>query len=78
MELDLEEHYKIGFYTAAILQWKKLLRPDKYKVIITSSLRFLVEDKRAKVYGFVIMPNHLHLLWKIALHWRLEEVQRDL
>ncbi len=45
--------------------------------IIVSSLKFLVEEKRAKIYGFVIMPNHLHLLWKIALQWRLEDVQRD-
>ncbi len=54
-----------------------LLKPDKYKEIIKESIRFIVEDKRAKVYGFVIMPNHLHLLWKIELQWRLEEIQRD-
>ncbi len=67
MDLELEEHCKIGFYTATILEWKNLLKPDKYKDVITNSLRFIVEAKRAKIYGFVIMPNHLHLLWKIAL-----------
>ena len=76
MEL-LDEHVKIGFYTATILNWQKLLKPDKYKDIVLGGVRFLAEEQRAKVYGFVIMPNHLHLLWKIENQWRLEEVQRD-
>jgi REP element-mobilizing transposase RayT len=54
-----------------------LLRPDKHKDIIVSSLKFIVEAKRVKVYGYVIMPNHLHMLWKIPLQRKLEEVQRD-
>jgi len=39
-----------------------------------ASLRFLVANKRIKLYGFVIMPNHIHLVWqnralqKIAEH----------
>ena len=67
----------IAFFTATILEWKHLLKPDKYKDIILSSLRFLVEDKRVKVYGFVIMPNHLHLLWKMEPPHKRENVQRD-
>ena len=30
------------FYTATILDWKKLLKPEKYKLIIIESLQFLV------------------------------------
>ena len=51
------------FFTATILEWKKLLRPDKYKDIIVSTLQFLVENKRIRLYAFVIMPNHVHLIW---------------
>jgi len=37
------------FFTASILEWKKLLIPGKYKDIIISSLQFLVENnKRVK------------------------------
>ena len=56
MELELDEHLKIGFYTATILEWKKLLKPDKYKEIVLGSLRFIAEEKRAKIYAFVIIP----------------------
>lgn len=51
------------FYTASILNWQKLLKPDKYKDIIISSLQYLVAQQKIKVFAFVIMPNHIHLIW---------------
>ena len=65
------------FFTATILEWKKLLPPDKYKDIIMDSLRFLVANKRIKLYGFVIMPHHLHLIWQIMDSIKQSDVQRD-
>ena len=53
------------FFTATILEWKHLLANDTYKDIIISSLKFLVNDGRVIIYGFVIMPNHIHLIWQI-------------
>jgi hypothetical protein len=47
------ERHKIGFYTATIYQWKSILGSDKYKEIIIDRLKFLVENRRAKIYGFV-------------------------
>ncbi len=41
------------FFTATILEWKKLLAKDKYKDIIIDSLMFLVLSKHIWVYGFV-------------------------
>lgn len=59
----------IQFYTATILEWNHLLKPDKCKQIIIDSLAFLVKEQRVKVYGFVIMSNHIHLIWQsTALH----------
>ena len=65
------------YFTATNLEWKKLLQPDKYKDIITDSLRFLVEDKRIILYAFVIMINHIHLIWQMRASIDLEAVQRD-
>lgn len=47
------------FFTATNLQWKRLLIKEKYKDIIIDSMRFLVNDKRVIIYGFVIMDNHI-------------------
>ena len=49
------------FYTATILEWKPLLKEDKYKDVLIESLRFLVSEKRITLYAFVIMSNHIHL-----------------
>ena len=64
----------IEFFTATCLNWTKVLEPDEYKKIITDSLQFLVEDRRIGVYGFVIMPNHIHLLWAKQEKWMDKDV----
>lgn len=56
---------EIYFYTATIKDWVTLLFPNKRKDILVSSLRDLVEQKKIVLYGFVIMPNHIHLLWEM-------------
>ena len=58
-------HYP-DFFTATILQWQKLLRPEKYKTTISNSLQFLVQQKRVQIFGFVIMDNHVHIIWRAA------------
>ena len=65
------------FFTATILEWKKLLKPDKYKDIIIDSMRFLVTKQRVIIYGFVIMINHLHIVWQMNSGVKRSDVQRD-
>lgn len=65
------------FFTATCLEWKPLLKPDKYKDILIESLRFLVKNNRVIVYGFVLMQNHIHLIWQLHRGHNREDVQRD-
>ena len=65
------------FFTATNLEWKKLLFRDKYKDIIIGSMRFLVKEKRVIIYGFVIMYNHIHIIWQLQAGRKRDEVQRD-
>ena len=65
------------FLTVTCLEWKALLKEDKFKKIITDSLDFLVKDQRIIVYGFVIMSNHFHLIWQMLGDHKREGVQRD-
>ena len=61
MEIVVEYPY---FFTATILEWKHLLKPDKFKDIIISSLIYMAESNRMKIFGFVIMSNHIHVIWQ--------------
>jgi REP element-mobilizing transposase RayT len=69
--------YYPQFFTATVYEWKHLLKPHKYKQIITSSLQFLTEQNRVKLFCFAIMNNHLHLIWQIQALYKREDVQRD-
>jgi putative transposase len=56
---------KIYFWTATINTWNKLLADDEMKEIIISSLQYLSAKNKIEVYAFVIMPNHVHLVWQM-------------
>jgi len=60
--LDMGDVY---FWTATINNWQHLLKSDDMKLIIMDSLLWLKGKKLITVYGYVIMPNHLHLIWQI-------------
>ena len=63
------------FYTATILNWKKLLKPEKYKMIIVESLQYLVQEKRVVLFGYVLMDNHIHLVWSPTKLYSLKHTQ---
>ena len=65
------------FFTASIKGWYKLLEHDKYKDIIINSLKFLVEDKRIRLFAFAIMSDHIHLIWQMQPLIHPQHVQRD-
>jgi REP element-mobilizing transposase RayT len=52
------------FFTATIYEWQPVLADDKFKEIVIESLRFLVAEKRIELNAFVIMRNHIHLIWQ--------------
>ena len=71
--------YHPQYFTATILDWKHLLKPDKYKDIIIKSLQFLVREKRVELNAFVPiaigMSNHIHLIWQIQQGHKRENLQ---
>ncbi len=68
--------YHPQFITATILEWKHLLKDDAYKDIIISSLQFLHKEGSIVVYAFVIMPNHMHMIWQIQDGYVQDKIQQ--
>ena len=61
------------FFTATINSWKHLLKEDEIKNIVVDSMQWHCEQERALIHGFVIMPNHIHIVWTSTLkaeHWQ--------
>ena len=59
------EYNQLYFYTSTIHGWKPLIQQCNFEPIIVDSLSFLAKKECIKVYGFVIMPNHIHLIWQL-------------
>jgi len=63
-----KSHMELGeiyFWTATINNWQRLLQTDRYKQVIIDSLEYLSSRGKIDVFAFVIMPNHIHLIWRI-------------
>jgi len=61
MEMEIGKMY---FITATILDWQPILLKKLRKQIIIRSLKYLVDKNFVRLHAFVIMPNHIHLIWK--------------
>ena len=70
------ENY-IQFFTAVCTDWLSLLENDVCKNVIIRALQYRVKTKQVGLAGYVIMPNHLHILWRIAAGTERANFQRD-
>ncbi len=59
------QYGSLYFHTSTIYNWKTLIHQHNLYTIITNSLLYLHEKGCIRVYGFVIMPNHIHLIWQL-------------
>ena len=59
------EYGALYFYTSTIYQCRPLIHQYHFYETITNSLSFLHKRGVIRVYGFVIMPNHIHLIWQL-------------
>jgi REP element-mobilizing transposase RayT len=70
-------NHHIQFFTATCLEWKQCLANEYHKQIIIEALQHRVKNNQLIVYGFVIMPNHFHIIWRIDDELLREDFQRD-
>jgi len=68
----------IQFFTAVCYDWLSLLKSEECKSIIINALQYRVKTKQVGIGGFVIMPNHIHIIWRITAGTKREDFQRDL
>jgi putative transposase len=62
------------FITCTVVQWIPLFTRKPYFDILIDSLRFCRQHKGLKIYAYVILDNHLHLVAEGA---KLSDIIRD-
>ena len=56
----------IYFITYTILNWKHVFTSEKYFDLVYKWFDYMKKEYDNKIHGYVIMPNHLHLLLYIS------------
>jgi REP element-mobilizing transposase RayT len=56
------DQYATYYLTLTIVDWVDVLTRRIYKDIIIDSLDYCIKSKGLKLYGYVIMSNHIHLI----------------
>jgi putative transposase len=63
------------YFTATLYEWQGILTEESHKDIIIDSLQYLVNHKRIELNAFVIMNNHIHLIWQAPPVFTASSVQ---
>lgn len=67
----------LQFVTTTVLEWKKIFHIPKYALIVMGSLKYGVENDWFRLYSYVLMPNHLHVILKVLKDHTIEQISRD-
>ena len=67
----------IYFITTTAANRARFFNPDEHKEIIADSLDYMCLKGWFRLYAFVIMPNHIHLLVRFLSPFTLSNVMRD-
>ncbi len=56
---------EVYFWTDTIKDWHKILDVESFKMLVIKSWQYLIKKGKIRIYAFVIMPNHIHLIWEM-------------
>ena len=75
-------HYNIRkdktyFLTMTIVDWIDLFTRVNHKNLLIDSLKFCQENKGLNIFGWCLMPSHLHMIANTNEPFQLDDVVRD-
>ena len=59
---QIRDQQALHYLTIQIVDWIDVFTRQTYRDIILDSLRYCQQNKGLQIFGFVIMPNHIHLI----------------
>ena len=77
LKYRITDQQGINFLTCTTVGWIDIFTRPVYKDIIIDSLKFCREKKGLLLHGFVLMPNHLHLIASAQSGHYLSDILRD-
>ncbi len=68
---------EMHFLTLTIIEWIDIFTKPEYFKVIIDSLKYCRKNKGLKVYEYVIMTNHIHLIVKAKQGYKLSQIASD-
>ncbi len=65
------------FLTFTVVEWIDIFTRKDYKLVITDSLNYCIQNKGLECYAWVIMSNHVHLILRAEPPARISDIIRD-
>jgi putative transposase len=62
MRYRILDQHGLNFLTLTVVEWIDLFTRRAFADIVIESLRWCQMNKGLEIYGFVLMPSHLHLI----------------
>jgi len=62
MRYKILDQHGLNFLTLTVVEWIDLFTRRAFADMVVESLRFCQQNKGLEVFGFVIMPSHMHLI----------------
>lgn len=77
LRINKENENLMHFITITVIEWIDIFTKPQYFKIITGSLVYCRQNKGLKLYDFVIMANHVHLIVRAEEGKELSSILRD-
>jgi REP element-mobilizing transposase RayT len=71
------DHGKAYFMTLTVVGWIDVFTRINHKIAITNSLKYCQKEKGLAIYGYCLMPSHLHLIARAEDTSSLSDILRD-
>jgi len=65
------------FMTFTVIDWVDVFTRKEFKRVLTDSMNYCVEEKGLIIYAWVIMSNHVHVVWQAKEGFKLSGIIRD-
>jgi putative transposase len=72
---DLDKAY---FVTLTVVDWIDVFTRKNHKLLMIDSLAYCQKNKGLVIFGYCLMPSHLHMIVKAEGNNTLSEILRDL
>lgn len=73
---QINDQFAPHFMTFQVVDWVDIFSRKAYRDVVIESFKFCRREKSLEVYAYVIMTNHVHVIWR-ARNGNLSDIVRD-